>query len=179
MYKLRLIAGICLIIASLGTCTTTRNFLRPTTPTTTPSTTTRTPTTTTTTSTRTTTSSRSDTGSGGPCAGRSDGLYTNPNDPNSFYNCGNGITHIQNCQPGLVFRQSCNCCDYSTGTTSTSSGTASGGACAGKSDGLYTNPNNPNSFYNCANGITHIQNCQPGLVFRQSCNCCDYSTGTT
>uniref|UniRef100_A0A3Q3NP32 chitinase n=1 Tax=Mastacembelus armatus TaxID=205130 RepID=A0A3Q3NP32_9TELE len=47
--------------------------------------------------------------------------------------------------------------------------------CTGKSDGPYINPNNPNSFYNCANGITYIQQCQNGLVFRESCKCCDYA----
>uniref|UniRef100_A0A3Q3NIG8 Acidic mammalian chitinase n=1 Tax=Mastacembelus armatus TaxID=205130 RepID=A0A3Q3NIG8_9TELE len=53
--------------------------------------------------------------------------------------------------------------------------TGIGGPCTGKSDGPYINPNNPNSFYNCANGITYIQQCQNGLVFRESCKCCDYA----
>uniref|UniRef100_A0A3Q3T4D2 Acidic mammalian chitinase n=1 Tax=Mastacembelus armatus TaxID=205130 RepID=A0A3Q3T4D2_9TELE len=60
-------------------------------------------------------------------------------------------------------------------TTSTSFNTGIGGPCTGKSDGPYINPNNPNSFYNCANGITYIQQCQNGLVFRESCKCCDYA----
>uniref|UniRef100_A0A3Q3NHA9 Acidic mammalian chitinase n=1 Tax=Mastacembelus armatus TaxID=205130 RepID=A0A3Q3NHA9_9TELE len=57
-----------------------------------------------------------------------------------------------------------------TTTTSTTATTA-----PTTSDGPYINPNNPNSFYNCANGITYIQQCQNGLVFRESCKCCDYA----
>uniref|UniRef100_A0A3Q3NIG6 Acidic mammalian chitinase n=1 Tax=Mastacembelus armatus TaxID=205130 RepID=A0A3Q3NIG6_9TELE len=81
-------------------------------PTTTTTTTTTTAPTTTTTTPSTTTSTSFNTGIGGPCTGKSDGPYINPNNPNSFYNCANGITYIQQCQNGLVFRESCKCCDY-------------------------------------------------------------------
>ncbi|XP_053279913.1 acidic mammalian chitinase isoform X1 [Pleuronectes platessa] len=46
--------------------------------------------------------------------------------------------------------------------------------CATKPGGIYAKPDAPGSFYNCANGITWIQNCPPALVFRQSCKCCDW-----
>ncbi|XP_044067261.1 chitotriosidase-1-like isoform X4 [Siniperca chuatsi] len=109
---------------------------------------------------------------GNPCDGKSDGVYTNPDDPNSFYNCAGQITYIQKCQPGLIFKQSCKCCDWPTTTTPTKVPT--GNPCDGKSDGVYTNPDDPNSFYNCAGQITYIQKCQPGLIFKQSCKCCDW-----
>ncbi|XP_041801981.1 acidic mammalian chitinase-like [Chelmon rostratus] len=46
--------------------------------------------------------------------------------------------------------------------------------CATKIGGLYAKPDAPGSFYSCANGITWIQNCAAGLVFRDSCSCCDW-----
>uniref|UniRef100_A0A8C9V561 chitinase n=1 Tax=Scleropages formosus TaxID=113540 RepID=A0A8C9V561_SCLFO len=46
--------------------------------------------------------------------------------------------------------------------------------CTGKSDGIYVNSNNRNSFYHCANGITHVQLCPSILVFDPSCQCCNW-----
>uniref|UniRef100_A0A8D0A928 chitinase n=1 Tax=Sander lucioperca TaxID=283035 RepID=A0A8D0A928_SANLU len=46
--------------------------------------------------------------------------------------------------------------------------------CATKTDGIYAKPDAPGSFYNCANGITSIQNCPANLVFQDSCKCCNY-----
>uniref|UniRef100_A0AAQ6IGU4 chitinase n=1 Tax=Anabas testudineus TaxID=64144 RepID=A0AAQ6IGU4_ANATE len=118
----------------------------------------------------------------GFCSGKSDGNYPNPNNSNAFYMCSNGLTYNQKCQEGLIFKQSCNCCDWPTNTTSTitvQSGGSTGGFCSGKSDGNYVNPNNSNAFYMCSNGLTYNQKCQEGLIFRTSCNCCDWPTNTT
>ncbi|XP_024149530.2 chitotriosidase-1 isoform X2 [Oryzias melastigma] len=46
--------------------------------------------------------------------------------------------------------------------------------CATKAGGVYAKPDTPGSFYNCANGITSIQNCPNNLVFQDSCKCCTY-----
>ncbi|CAN9515998.1 unnamed protein product [Ophioblennius macclurei] len=46
--------------------------------------------------------------------------------------------------------------------------------CMSKTSGLYPKPDNPNAFYNCANGVTWIQNCPSNLVFRESCLCCNW-----
>uniref|UniRef100_A0A3P9MAL3 chitinase n=1 Tax=Oryzias latipes TaxID=8090 RepID=A0A3P9MAL3_ORYLA len=46
--------------------------------------------------------------------------------------------------------------------------------CATKIGGVYAKPDAPGSFYNCANGITWIQNCPHGLVFQDSCKCCTW-----
>ncbi|KAG7251479.1 hypothetical protein CRUP_006165, partial [Coryphaenoides rupestris] len=46
--------------------------------------------------------------------------------------------------------------------------------CSGKAGGLYAKADAPGSFYSCANGLTWVQNCPPGLVFRESCKCCDW-----
>ncbi|XP_070765965.1 acidic mammalian chitinase-like [Enoplosus armatus] len=120
---------------------------------------------------------------GNPCDGKSDGVYTNPNNLNSFYHCANQRTHIKYCQPNLVFIQSLRRCEWPTTTPFTTTTTTTtpipttvskGNPCDGKSDGVYTNPNNLNSFYHCANQITHIQKCPDGLVFKDSCKCCNF-----
>ncbi|KAF7667459.1 hypothetical protein LDENG_00060370 [Lucifuga dentata] len=46
--------------------------------------------------------------------------------------------------------------------------------CARKSGGVYAKSDAPGSYYSCANGITWIQNCPAGLVFRESCKCCGW-----
>uniref|UniRef100_A0A3Q0RHF7 chitinase n=1 Tax=Amphilophus citrinellus TaxID=61819 RepID=A0A3Q0RHF7_AMPCI len=46
--------------------------------------------------------------------------------------------------------------------------------CATKIGGLYAKPDDPGSFYSCANGITWIQICPANLVFKDSCKCCDW-----
>ena len=61
-----------------------------------------------------------------------------------------------------------------TTTTTTTKATPSASFCAGRADGVYAKPDAPGSFYNCGHGITHIQNCAVGLVFRDSCKCCDW-----
>uniref|UniRef100_A0A671UX89 chitinase n=1 Tax=Sparus aurata TaxID=8175 RepID=A0A671UX89_SPAAU len=47
--------------------------------------------------------------------------------------------------------------------------------CATKPGGVYAKPDAPNSYYNCANGITWIQHCPTNLVFRDSCKCCGWA----
>ncbi|KAM4610682.1 acidic mammalian chitinase-like [Polymixia lowei] len=61
-----------------------------------------------------------------------------------------------------------------TTTTTTTTKTSNGGFCAGKESGVYAKTDDPGSYYNCGHGITYIQNCQNGLVFRDSCKCCDW-----
>ncbi|XP_024149531.1 chitotriosidase-1 [Oryzias melastigma] len=46
--------------------------------------------------------------------------------------------------------------------------------CATKVGGVYAKPDAPGSFYNCANGITWVQNCPNNLVFQDSCKCCNW-----
>ncbi|XP_072223952.1 acidic mammalian chitinase-like isoform X2 [Leuresthes tenuis] len=58
--------------------------------------------------------------------------------------------------------------------TVTSSPKITDNFCATKTGGVYPHPDKPGSFYNCANGITWIQNCPDGLVFRDSCKCCGW-----
>uniref|UniRef100_A0A8C4MXF5 Chitotriosidase-1 n=1 Tax=Equus asinus TaxID=9793 RepID=A0A8C4MXF5_EQUAS len=47
------------------------------------------------------------------CQGRADGLYPNPRDGSSYYNCVGGRLFQQSCPRGLVFSSSCKCCSWS------------------------------------------------------------------
>lgn len=49
---------------------------------------------------------------GNPCYGRPDGLYPNPNDQHSYYNCVWGRTYIQRCPEHLLYRHSITACYY-------------------------------------------------------------------
>uniref|UniRef100_UPI00398EC834 acidic mammalian chitinase-like n=1 Tax=Pristiophorus japonicus TaxID=55135 RepID=UPI00398EC834 len=46
--------------------------------------------------------------------------------------------------------------------------------CQDKPDGIYADPNDLNKFYNCAHGRTYHMNCPLGLVFDESCLCCNW-----
>ncbi|XP_029287530.1 acidic mammalian chitinase-like [Cottoperca gobio] len=68
----------------------------------------------------------------------------------------------------------------SGGGGGSSSGGSSGGStgsgfCAGKANGLFPNPTNKNHFYECSKGQTYDQHCAAGLVFDDSCKCCNWA----
>uniref|UniRef100_I3NG68 chitinase n=1 Tax=Ictidomys tridecemlineatus TaxID=43179 RepID=I3NG68_ICTTR len=46
--------------------------------------------------------------------------------------------------------------------------------CQGKPNGLYPNPQDPSSYYSCAEGWLFQQSCPQGLVFNASCKCCTW-----
>uniref|UniRef100_A0A672Y9D7 chitinase n=1 Tax=Sphaeramia orbicularis TaxID=375764 RepID=A0A672Y9D7_9TELE len=48
----------------------------------------------------------------GFCHGRPDGLYANEADRTTFFQCFQGNTVLHRCQPGLVFWDSCKCCNW-------------------------------------------------------------------
>ncbi|KAJ8008090.1 hypothetical protein DPEC_G00101150 [Dallia pectoralis] len=119
------------------------------------------------------------------CDGRADGLYHKADAPGSFYNCGHGFTLIQNCPAGLVFDDSCKCCDWPEDSelpswprkrpdTGTIPRVAGRRFCEGRADGMYNKADSPGSFYHCGNGFTWIQSCPAGLVFDDSCKCCNW-----
>uniref|UniRef100_A0A3Q1JKE3 Acidic mammalian chitinase n=1 Tax=Anabas testudineus TaxID=64144 RepID=A0A3Q1JKE3_ANATE len=63
----------------------------------------------------------------------------------------------------------------STGTTNrTKSFESTDDLCKGKKDGIYINPKTSNSFYKCGKERTSIQYCPTGLIFKESCKCCDW-----
>lgn len=46
------------------------------------------------------------------CHGRPDGLYTNPIDRTTYFQCFMGNTYKHHCQPGLIYWDSCKCCNW-------------------------------------------------------------------
>uniref|UniRef100_A0A4W3H3H1 chitinase n=1 Tax=Callorhinchus milii TaxID=7868 RepID=A0A4W3H3H1_CALMI len=46
--------------------------------------------------------------------------------------------------------------------------------CDGKPDGVYAHPDASNKFYECAGGKTFEKTCPNGLVFDESCKCCNW-----
>ncbi|KAM6980678.1 chitinase, acidic.1 [Aplochiton taeniatus] len=46
------------------------------------------------------------------CEGRPDGLYPNPADASTYFQCFRGNTYLYSCQPGLVYVDACKCCNY-------------------------------------------------------------------
>ncbi|XP_044206711.1 acidic mammalian chitinase-like [Thunnus albacares] len=63
-----------------------------------------------------------------------------------------------------------------TTTAKTTTTTVASGSdfCAGKTDGLYANEKDSNSFFQCVHGRTHLQKCPVNLVFNIRCKCCDW-----
>ncbi|XP_067375688.1 chondroitin proteoglycan 2-like [Channa argus] len=119
------------------------------------------------------------------CNGKKNGDYANPNDPNSYITCSNGLTYVRYCQAGLIFRESLDICDWPTTTSfnstlkTTTKPTTPGPVdqfCKGKRDGDYTNPKNKYTFYTCSNGLTYLRDCPAGLIFRQCLDRCDGPT---
>ncbi|KAG7229515.1 hypothetical protein INR49_031939, partial [Caranx melampygus] len=46
------------------------------------------------------------------CRGRPDGLYENVADKTTYFQCFQGNTYLHRCQPGLIYWDSCKCCDW-------------------------------------------------------------------
>ncbi|XP_036446895.1 acidic mammalian chitinase-like [Colossoma macropomum] len=47
--------------------------------------------------------------------------------------------------------------------------------CEGKSDGIYSNPDDQKSFIQCVSGRTFTQSCPTGTVYNSDCKCCNWS----
>ncbi|XP_060897785.1 chitinase, acidic.1 [Labrus mixtus] len=46
------------------------------------------------------------------CRGRPDGLYVNEADKTTYFQCFQGNTYLHRCQPGLIYWDSCKCCNW-------------------------------------------------------------------
>ncbi|CAJ1084730.1 acidic mammalian chitinase-like [Xyrichtys novacula] len=60
-------------------------------------------------------------------------------------------------------------------TTTTAEVAPGGGFCGGKADGLYSNDEDANSFYQCVGGTTYLQKCPVNLRFDDACKCCNWA----
>ncbi|XP_034388824.1 chitinase, acidic.1 [Cyclopterus lumpus] len=46
------------------------------------------------------------------CSGRPNGLYENVSDKTTYFQCFQGNTYLQRCQSGLIYWDSCKCCNW-------------------------------------------------------------------
>ncbi|XP_042348384.1 probable endochitinase [Plectropomus leopardus] len=105
------------------------------------------------------------------CNGQLSGIFPNPDDPSTYYNCAHGIAYLQSCPEGQVFSPASLTCV--TATTATSSD-----HCYGQLSGHFPNPNDPSTYYNCAHGIAYLQSCPEGQVFGTASLTCVIATTT-
>eukprot|EP00794_Sanderia_malayensis_P003440 gene3440-3935_t len=125
------------------------------------------------------------------CKNKESGLYANPNDCTTYFQCANKRTFKRNCAPGLHFNAKIKNCDYPKNAGCSKEGSSkykqkegekqadSGSAgrlddkdgssefCKGKSDGHYAIKSFCNAFYKCTKDVTQIKTCPTGLKFNQ------------
>ena len=109
------------------------------------------------------------------CGGQ-DGLFSDPNDCSSYYQCygGNGEYHTRyTCAPDTVFNPWCKCCDWSYNYDC--SGMETPDPCNGH-DGSFADPDDCSSYYQCwGAGKFYTRNtCAAGLVFNPNHQYCDW-----
>jgi len=99
-----------------------------------------------------------------------DGLHADPADCRSFYQCDGEKFHHQACAAGTVFNPNLGICDFESDYD-----------CEGgkekfqcPSNGLYPNPAQCSSFYNCYEGKANLQQCPAGTVFNPNIGTCDF-----
>ncbi|XP_078741117.1 putative endochitinase isoform X2 [Lampetra fluviatilis] len=97
------------------------------------------------------------------CLSRADGLYRDPTDYNAFYQCASSHSYYRYCDPGLVFHEGLSVCVASS---------PSPNFCLYKSDGMYSDPGDRNSFYHCSNTVAYHKQCPEGLSFSQNAGQC-------
>ncbi|XP_037078427.1 probable GPI-anchored adhesin-like protein PGA18 [Pollicipes pollicipes] len=127
------------------------------------------------------------------------GLFSDPLDCQSYYNCGWGVPHHTTCPSGTLFdpaMSNCNwanlvSCSTSPGgsTAASTSGTASTAASTTTSapsgpftcpspTGHFADPADCHSYYNCWMGTAYHFTCAPGTSWSQAIVACDWSSVT-
>uniref|UniRef100_UPI00358F7254 chondroitin proteoglycan-2-like n=1 Tax=Myxine glutinosa TaxID=7769 RepID=UPI00358F7254 len=92
----------------------------------------------------------------------SDGLFRDPYNAHSFYQCINNEAFKFTCPDGLVFNSNSKVCDWEVDT----------GYCAGRPNGNYYVPYDDTKFYMCSNGRTYLMACPDSTYYRPSVNRC-------
>ena len=114
----------------------------------------------------------------------SDGLFPNPLDCHTFYHCSNGYAYLKDCPANLEFNPVLLVCDWPENA-----------GCNGKStprpnptptnpppsdfdcptsNGLFPNPVDCHSFYQCSNGHAYLMDCPANLEFNPVLQVCDW-----
>lgn len=120
-----------------------------------------------------------------PECAEANGLFQNLNDCGSFYQCSNGKSHLIQCPSGLHFSLDDSACenpcfagcdkniDCSSSTKKGTPSTVSpiSPECA-VPNGLFQNPDDCSSFYQCSNGKSHLIQCPSGLHFSLDDSAC-------
>ncbi|XP_061437967.1 uncharacterized protein LOC133362994 isoform X3 [Lethenteron reissneri] len=99
------------------------------------------------------------------CQDKADGLYADTSDSHSFYHCSNSLTYHKQCPANLVFNPAKNRCDWDVGNSA---------FCQDKADGLYPDPLDSHSFFQCSNSLTYHKQCPANLVFNPAISVCDW-----
>ncbi|CAG7786435.1 unnamed protein product [Allacma fusca] len=125
---------------------------------------------------------------------KDEGLFPNPKDCSTYYQCNEGYPFLEDCPPDLVFNPRTLYCDYlenvpecngnpatTTTTPKTSPPTGTPGptppgddfVCP-KDEGLFPNPKDCSTYYQCNAGHAFLEDCPPDLVFNPRTENCDY-----
>ncbi|XP_078477949.1 chondroitin proteoglycan-2-like isoform X3 [Lampetra planeri] len=99
------------------------------------------------------------------CQDKADGLYPDPLDSHSFFQCSNSLTYHKQCPANLVFNPAISVCDWPV---------VNSAFCQDKADGMYADPSDSHSFYHCSNSLTYHKQCPANLVFNPAKNICDW-----
>ena len=114
----------------------------------------------------------------------SNGLFPNPKDCHTFYQCSNGNAYLMDCPSNLEFNPVLQVCDWPENagcsvkptqkpTPKPTTPTPSGFDCP-TSNGLFPNPKDCHSFYQCSNGHAYLMDCPSNLEFNPVLQVCDW-----
>ncbi|CAB3399650.1 unnamed protein product [Caenorhabditis bovis] len=113
------------------------------------------------------------------CVGRVDGIYALPYCTSDYVQCINGQALVSQCATGLVYSENSGLCDYRENVENcNSSGSQAADsipneACAGKTDGYYSNGCSPH-YYSCIGEKIRKMSCPAKLRFSTAKGVCDY-----
>ena len=114
----------------------------------------------------------------------SNGLFPNPKDCHTFYQCSNGNAYLMDCPSNLEFNPVLQVCDWPENagcsvkptqkpTPKPTTPTPSGFDCP-TSNGLFPNPKDCHTFYHCSNGYAYLKDCPANLEFNPVLLVCDW-----
>ncbi|XP_058860597.1 uncharacterized protein LOC131702730 [Acipenser ruthenus] len=101
------------------------------------------------------------------CAGKPNATMVDPESSDSYYRCDSGVTYHYQCSAGLVFNPLLSNCDFPSNAPTPN-------FCINLVDGLYPEPSNPSTFYQCFRGVAYYRSCSSPLLFNSTTWLCDF-----
>ncbi|MGH0154242.1 UNVERIFIED_CONTAM: hypothetical protein FKN15_049894 [Acipenser sinensis] len=101
------------------------------------------------------------------CAGKPNVTTVDPESSDSYYRCDSGVTYHYQCSAGLVFNPLLSNCDFPSNAPTPN-------FCINLVDGLYPEPSNPSTFYQCFGGVAYYRSCSSPLLFNSTTWLCDF-----